>query len=111
MKKNSNTYTREGAKGAEPPPLAKPKLRKKIKYRKILIFFCVSVIRSCVISAIYGIKNWLSHSKTSKSHVWRHFYDVIKVTSPKICNQNDVTNFFHFQAPPLAKSWLRSFLH
>jgi len=30
------------------------------------------------------------------------FYDVIK------CHQNDVTEIFHFQAPPFAKSWLRS---
>jgi len=31
--------TRGGAKGAEAPPLAKLKLRKKIKYRIVLIFF------------------------------------------------------------------------
>jgi len=31
--------TREGAKEAEAPPLAKSKLRKKIKYRIILVFF------------------------------------------------------------------------
>jgi len=30
---------RRGAKGAEAPPLAKPELRKKKKYRIILIFF------------------------------------------------------------------------
>jgi len=36
------------------------------------------------------------------------FYDVIKILTPKICPQNDVTKFFHFQAPPLAKFWLRS---
>jgi len=30
--------------------------------------------------------------------------------SPKICHQNDVTKIFHFQAPPLAKSWLRLWL-
>jgi len=35
--------TREGAKGDEGPPLAKLKLRNKIKYRIVLIFF-VSVI-------------------------------------------------------------------
>jgi len=48
------------------------------------------------------------HSKTSKSHICRHFYDVIKITSPKACHQNDITKNFHFQAPPLAKFWLRS---
>jgi len=32
------------AKGAEAPPLAKSKLREQIKYRIVLIFFCVSVI-------------------------------------------------------------------
>jgi len=31
--------TREGAKRAEAPPLTKSKLRKKIKYRIIVIFF------------------------------------------------------------------------
>jgi len=31
--------TREGAKRAEAPPLAKSKLRRKIKYRIALIFF------------------------------------------------------------------------
>jgi len=37
--------TREGAKGTEAPPLSKSKVRKKIKYRIVLIFFfCVSVI-------------------------------------------------------------------
>jgi len=35
--------------GTEVSPLAKSKLRKKIKYRIVLIFFCVSVIWSCVI--------------------------------------------------------------
>jgi len=39
------------------------------------------------------------------------FYDVTKIASPKVCHQNNVTKFFHFQAPPLAKSWLRSWLH
>jgi len=38
------------------------------------------------------------------------FYDVIKIKSQKTCHQNDVTRNFHFQAPPLAKSWLRSYL-
>jgi len=33
--------------------------------------------------------------------------DVIKITLPKVHHQNDVTKFFHFQAPPLAQSWLR----
>jgi len=31
--------TREGAKGAEAPPLAKSKLKKEIKYRIVLVFF------------------------------------------------------------------------
>jgi len=34
------------------------------------------------------------------------FCDVIKITSPKVRHYNDVTKIFHFQAPPLAKSWL-----
>jgi len=33
-------------------------------------------------------------------------YDVIKITSPKARHQNGVPFFFHFQDPPLAKSWL-----
>jgi len=40
----------------------------------------------------------------------RHFYDATKIMSPTIRYQNDVTKIFHFQAPPLAKSWLRSWL-
>jgi len=39
------------------------------------------------------------------------FYDVIKMTSPTICHQNDITKNFHFQALPLVKSWLRSWLY
>jgi len=35
----SKGATREGAKGAEAPPLAKSKLRKNVKYRIVLIFF------------------------------------------------------------------------
>jgi len=35
---------REGAKGAEAPSLDKLKLRKKIKYLIVLVFFCASVI-------------------------------------------------------------------
>jgi len=35
------------------------------------------------------------------------FYDVIKITSPKMHHQNYVTKSFPFQAPTLAKSWLR----
>jgi len=31
-----------------------------------------------------------------------------KIMLPKTRHQNDVTEIFHFQAPPLAKSWLRS---
>jgi len=31
--------TREGAKGAKVPSLAKSKIRKRIKYRVVLIFF------------------------------------------------------------------------
>jgi len=31
-------------------------------------------------------------------------YYVIKITSSKICHLNEVTKFFHFQDPPLAKS-------
>jgi len=38
------------------------------------------------------------------------FYDVIKIMSPKIRHQNDIIKIFHFQAPPLAKLWLRSCL-
>jgi len=48
------------------------------------------------------------HSKTSKSHIWRHFYGIIKIQSQKIHHQNDVTKIFHFQALPSTKSWLRS---
>jgi len=33
--------TREGTKGAEAPPLSKSKLRKKIKYRIVLILLCL----------------------------------------------------------------------
>jgi len=33
--------TREGAKGAEAPPLSKSKLRKRIKYRIVLTFLCL----------------------------------------------------------------------
>jgi len=48
------------------------------------------------------------HSKTSKSHICRRFYDIIKITSSKTRHQNDVIKTFHFKAPPLTKSWLRS---
>jgi len=33
-------------------------------------------------------------------------YYVRNITSLKLRHQNDVTKLFHFQAPPLAKSWL-----
>jgi len=36
--------------------------------------------------------------------------NAIKITPPKIHHQNDVTKFFHFQTPLLAKSWLCSWL-
>jgi len=39
------------------------------------------------------------------------FYDVIKIMSPKIRHQNDVTKVFNFQDPSLANSWLRSSIH
>jgi len=55
-----------------------------------------------VIWPIKGLKNWLLHSKTSESHIYYHFCDVIKITSPKTRHKN-----FHFQAPPLVKSRLR----
>jgi len=34
----------------------------------------------------------------------------MKITPPKISHQIDVTKFFHFQAFPLAKSWLHSWI-
>jgi len=37
--------TREEAKKAEAPPLAKPKLRKKIKYLIVLVFLCLSDLK------------------------------------------------------------------
>jgi len=37
--------TRKGTKGAETPPLAKSKLRNKIKYRIVLIFLCLSDLK------------------------------------------------------------------
>jgi len=37
--------TRKGAKGAEAPSLAKSKLRKKIKYRIILIMLCLNDLK------------------------------------------------------------------
>jgi len=43
--------------------------------------------------------------KLQKYQLWRHFGDVIKITSPKLRHQND-TKIFDFQAPLLAKSWL-----
>jgi len=32
-----------------------------------------------------------------------------EITSSKTLHQKNVTKIFHFQAPPFAKSWLRSF--
>jgi len=32
----------------------------------------------------------------------------MNITPPKTRYQNDVTKIIHFQAPPLVKSWLRS---
>jgi len=52
----SKGATRKGAKGTKAPPLAKLKLRNKIKCRVVLNFF-VSVICSCVIWPIYGLNN------------------------------------------------------
>jgi len=34
-----------------------------------------------------------------------------KITSLKMRQQNGITKIFHFQAPPLVKSWLRSCLY
>jgi len=41
--------------------------------------------------------------KTSESRIWRHFYDVIKVTSPKMRHQNDAKIFQFSSSPPLSK--------
>jgi len=80
-----------GGKGAEAPPLSKSKLRKKIKYRIVLIFL-VSVIcelrdlTNMVLKIDYVTVKLQSHLNASSK--WRH-------------------KIFHFQVPSLAKSWLR----
>jgi len=71
--------------GWRPSPLAKSKLRKKIKYWVLLIFFGSrwSEVAWCGQFIFWKIE-------TSKRQIWRHFYDVpvIKITSPKIHHQN-----------------------
>jgi len=62
---------------------------KKDKYRKVLIFLSLNDLK-LLIWPIYDLKNWLWHSKTSKSHICHHFYGVIKITSPKIRHQNHI---------------------
>jgi len=71
--------TREEAKGAEAPSLAKSKLRNKIKYRVGLIFLYLSDLKLRDLANLW-LKNLL--------------YDVIKITSPKIRYQNNVNFFF-----------------
>jgi len=106
----SKVVTKEATKGenkgaeAPAPLLAKSKLQKKIIWDSFGIF-CVSAIWSCLIWPIYGLKSWLWHSKTSKSHIKRRSYNVIKITSPKIFHQYDVTKLT-ISRPSLEKSWL-----
>jgi len=59
------------AKGAEAPPLAKLKLRKKIKYRIVLFFFVSRVIWPMVLKIDYD---------TAK--LQKVTYDVKMITSP-----------------------------
>jgi len=49
----------------------------------------------------------IDHDTVKLQKIMTSFYDIIKITSPKTRHKNDVTILFYFQAPPLAKSWLR----
>jgi len=87
----SKGSTREGTKGAEVPPLSKSKLTKKDKISDSFDLFCVSVI--CELRDLANM-------------VLKFDYDTVKLQSYLNASSNDVTKIFHFQAPPLAKSWL-----
>jgi len=101
--------TRGGDKGPKVPSLAKSKLRNKIKHRIVLIFFVLQWSEVEWFGQFMILKIDYDTVKLQKSHM-TSFYDVIKIMPPKVRHQNDVTKIFHFQAPPLAKSWLRSWL-
>jgi len=81
------------AKGAEAPPLAKQK-------DKVSDSFNLFVSQW---SEVAWFGQFMS-LKIDYDTLKRHFHNVIKITTPKICHQNDATIFFfHFQAPTLAK--------
>jgi len=76
--------TRGGAKGAEvAPPLAKAKFRKNIKYWLVLIFLCVSDMKLRNFCQFMVLKIDYVTVKPQKSHIRRHFYDIINITSLK----------------------------
>jgi len=51
---------------------------------------------------ICGLTNYLWRNKTLRNSIMTSFWLRYQITSPKICHQNVVTIFFHFQ-PPLSK--------
>jgi len=85
--------TRGGGK-APPPPLSQVKIKKKIKILDSFdVFLCLSDLKLCDLVNLctlwWRYKDYVTENMPSK---WRH-------------------KIFHFQAPPLAKSWLRSCQH
>jgi len=62
-----------GGLRAEAPPLAKSKLRQKIKYRVVLIFFVPQSFEVARFGQFKILKIDYDTVKTSKSNTWRHF--------------------------------------
>jgi len=65
-----------GAKGAEALPLAKSNVRKKIKYRIVLIFFCLSGLKLHDFANLWSYKIDYDPEKLRKVT-----YDIIFMTS------------------------------
>jgi len=91
---------RGGLRGWSPSQV---KVKKKDKISDNSDLFCVPVIWNYVIWPIYGLKIWLLHSKTLKSHMCRHFYEIINITSPKACHPKLRHKKFPFSNPSLSK--------
>jgi len=69
------------------------------KYIGYFWIFCVLVIRSCVISPICGLPNYLWRNKTLKISIITSFWWRHQITSLKIRHQHEVTKIWDFQAP------------
>jgi len=53
-----------------------------------------------------GFSSWLWRNRSSKNQLWRHFSDVIVITSPKKVTKITLQNFSILLSPPLQSKFL-----